>query len=154
MNRAPVANGSETRSTRNVRQSSRSRSYAIRYHRRPVLTSRYGSTCRLVSVPSPLRYANRSRSCPVAAEASVVRVRGSMVDPSPRVSGTVAVCSAETRCRNRAGSTCSSFASARTEASSTPSMACPAPARSPTAMATASSSSSTSGGRAAPATRR
>ncbi|CAM5628899.1 hypothetical protein SMICM304S_04256 [Streptomyces microflavus] len=119
-----------------------------------MLSSRYGSTCRFVSVPSPLRYENLSRSCPVAAEASVVRVCGSMVAPSPRTSGTVAFCSAETRCRNRDGSTCSSFASARTEASSTPSMACPAPARSPTAMATASSSSSTRGGMAAPATRR
>lgn len=40
VNRAPVAKGSATRSTRKVRQSPRSRSYAIRYHRLPVLTSR------------------------------------------------------------------------------------------------------------------
>jgi hypothetical protein len=54
-NRAPVAKGSETRSTRNVRQSSRSRSYATRYQRRPVDTRRYGSVRRFEGVPSPER---------------------------------------------------------------------------------------------------
>ena len=49
------------------------------------------------------------------------------------------------------GSTCSSFASARSAASSMPAMAPPAAVRSPTATATASSSSSSSGGMAAPA---
>lgn len=152
--RAPVGYGSPTRSTRNVRQSSRSRSYATRYQRHPVLTRRYGSTCRRVSAPSPARYANRSRSRPVTADAITVSVCGSIVEPSPRVSGIVAFCRVETRWRSREGSTCSSLARARTEASSTPSMAWPTPARSPTAMATASSSSSSSGGIAAPATRR
>ncbi len=83
-----------------------------------------------------------------------VSVPGAMLGPSPLVSGVVAACSVVTRCRSRDGSTCSSLASARTDASSRPSTACPAPARSPTAMATASSSSRTSGGIALPATSR
>ncbi|CAM5241108.1 hypothetical protein SALBM217S_05174 [Streptomyces griseoloalbus] len=81
-------------------------------------------------------------------------VSGAMVAPSPLVSGVVAAWRVLTRCRSLPGSTCSSFARARTDASSTPSRACPAPARSPTAIATASSSSSTSGGIAFPATSR
>lgn len=94
---------------------------------------------------------------PVTADAITVSVCGSTVAPSPRhgpTSGIVAAWRLETRCRSRDGSTCSSLASARTDASSTPSTACPAPARSPTAMATASSSSRTSGGIAFPATSR
>ncbi len=83
-----------------------------------------------------------------------VSVSGAMLGPSPLVSGVVAAWSVVTRWRSRPGSTCSSLASARTDASSRPSTACPAPARSPTAMATASSSSSTSGGIALPATSR
>ena len=55
---------------------------------------------------------------------------------------------------SRSGSTCSSFASARSAVSSMPSIDALAAERSPTAMATASSSSSSSGGRWAPAARR
>ena len=50
------------------------------------------------------------------------------------------------RWRNRDGSTCCSFASARTEVSSIPAIEELAAVRSPTATATTSSSSSSSGG--------
>ena len=50
--RAPVARGSPIRSTRYVRQSPRSTSQPTRYQRRPAGTSRFGSACRRVSVPS------------------------------------------------------------------------------------------------------
>jgi hypothetical protein len=53
--------------------------------------------------------------------------------------------------RRRAGSTCSSLASARMEVSSMPAIDPPAAVRSPTATATASASSSSSGGSSAPA---
>ncbi|WP_342774439.1 hypothetical protein [Actinocorallia herbida] len=56
--------------------------------------------------------------------------------------GTVLDPSAWTRCRSRAGSTRSSFASARTKVSSIPATVPPAAVLSPTATATASSSSS------------
>ena len=62
----------------------------------------------------------------------------------------VTECSALTRWRSREGSTCSSLARARTEASSIPVTVPPAAVRRPTATATASSSSSSSGGSAAP----
>ena len=56
-----------------------------------------------------------------------------------------------TRARSLDGSTCSSLASVRSDASSIPAMAPVATVLSPTATATASSSSSSSGGIAAPA---
>ena len=56
-----------------------------------------------------------------------------------------------TRCRSREGSTCCSFASARTEVSSMPATEPLAAVRRPIATATASSSSSSSGGRLPPA---
>lgn len=87
------------------------------------------------------------------APAKTVRCSGSTADPVPGT-GTVAAPSAPTRYRNRDGSTCSSLASARTEDSSIPEIACPAALRRPTAIATASSSSSSSGGIAVPATSR
>ena len=66
-------------------------------------------------------------------------------------SGTMNACRAATRWRNRGGNTCSSFISARTEASSMPVTLPLAAVRNPRATATASSSSSRSGGRVAPA---
>src|SRR5262249_53055197 len=83
------------------------------------------------SLPSAARYANRNRSRPATADAITVSVSGAILAPSPLVSGVVAAWSVVTRCRSRAGSTCSSFASARTDASSTPAPACPAPAPDP-----------------------
>ncbi len=74
-----------------------------------------------------------------------------MARPGPRSIGTVNSLSADTRRRSLPGSTCSSLASARTEASPIPSTPFPAAVRSPIATATASSSSSSSGGSSAPA---
>ena len=51
-NVCPGTFSEETRSTRNVRQSSRSRSKATRYQRRSVATSRCGSTRRSLPRPS------------------------------------------------------------------------------------------------------
>jgi hypothetical protein len=51
-NRWPVRNGSVIRSTRNVRQSSWSLSKPTRYQRLPAVTSRHGSTSRLLGTPS------------------------------------------------------------------------------------------------------
>ncbi|CAM5261233.1 hypothetical protein SALBM217S_01771 [Streptomyces griseoloalbus] len=67
--RAPVANGSPTRSTRNVRQSARSRSYATRYQRRPVehqpvgfrQAPGLGAVGRPVGEPQPLVPGHRGR---------------------------------------------------------------------------------------------
>ncbi len=58
---------------------------------------------------------------------------------------------ADTRRRRRAGRTCSSFTSARSDVSSIPSTDVRAAVRRPTAIATASSSSRSSGGIAVPA---
>ena len=70
------------------------------------------------------------------------------------VTSTVCVWRAVTRLRSRTGRTCSSLASARSDDSSMPVTAPPAPVRSPTASATASSSSSSNGGSVVPAASR
>jgi hypothetical protein len=65
--------------------------------------------------------------------------------------GTIALSTDVIRCRVAGDRDCSSFASARADASSKPVTAPSAAARSPTAMATASSGDRVSGGTAAPA---
>jgi hypothetical protein len=62
----------------------------------------------------------------------------------------VASPSVRTRRRRRLGSTCSSFASARSEVSPIPAIKPAAAVRRPTATATASASSSSNGGSSAP----
>ena len=82
-----------------------------------------------------------------------VRTPGStlaLAEPS-QLAGTVIAPSACTRRRNRAGITCTTLASARTDDSAMPSTAPCAAACRPRARATASSSSTTSGGSAEPA---
>ena len=91
----------------------------------------------------------------------MVRTSGSTVSraappTASQPAGTVTAPSACTRRRSRAGITCTTLASARTDASAMPSTApgAPAPCAAacrPRARATASSSSTTSGGKAEPA---
>ena len=147
---APVGFGASTRSTRNVRQSPRSRSHATRYHRRPVWTSACGSIWRFERASSWARYPNRSRSWSRHAVAIVSNTSASTTGPVDRY-GTVAAPIAWTRRRTRVGSSCSSFDSALIDVSSIPAMPSCTAVRRPTAIATASSSSSSSGGSCAPA---
>src|SRR4051812_35145484 len=85
-----------------MRQSSRRRSQATRYQRRPRLTSVWGSTSRRLAVPSRLLYSKRRPSQSRQAAAIVVSCWGSTVGP-PGGGGTGANPSAGTRRRRRAG---------------------------------------------------
>lgn len=61
VNRVPAGTRGDIRSTRKVRQLSRSMSQATRYQRRPVWTSRCGSVVRMLDVPVLSRQSKRSR---------------------------------------------------------------------------------------------
>ncbi|KUM71387.1 hypothetical protein AQI70_27935 [Streptomyces curacoi] len=90
--RGPCGGLGVMRSTRNVRQSSRSRSQATRYQRRSVHTRRCGSTLRRVGAPVGVppvevvrdwgrsRYSKRRRSASRQRLASSVRTAGSTAE--------------------------------------------------------------------------
>ena len=126
VNRGPVGVFGVIRSTRKVRQSSRSRSQPTRYHRPPQVTRWCGSTLRggSHSSSSAVRGA-RSRTAaprgpgPRCRSRSAARCRPSY--GAYRRTGRPSVtCSASTRCRSRAGITWRTVASARSAPSSIP----------------------------------
>ncbi len=138
---------SRSRSTRKVRQSSRPVSQADEIPAaaradQPVRLDRAGAGWCRRGCGSRSAGSARSRQAAAMAVTACPRRRWAGL-----ASGTVTDCRALTRWRSRAGSTCSSLASARSEVSSMPAMRPCAAVRSPTATATASSSSSSSGGR-------
>lgn len=91
----------------------------MRYHRRPVATSWYGSTRRGPGSASRPAYPNSTRTVSRVARARASRASASTSIRLPsRV--TIASWSARTSARSRAGSTWSLLASVRTAASLAP----------------------------------
>lgn len=151
-NRRRVGATSATRSTRKVRQSPTSVSKATRYHSAPCGTSAWGSTWRPLCSPWRFRYAKATASWSRQAAASAV---STPMSASRRVEAVcsergMAACRSSAARRSLAGSTATTFVSARTAASAILSAPRSAMRRRPSTTATASVSSITSGGREPP----
>lgn len=176
--RGPVGVRGRIRSARNVLQSARSRSQAIRYHRPAQVMRWCGSARRGGTTASPgpgpagrslgLCAAGRSPGpCSVGKEQSkrstsrayTAEPRASRTPVSTVASGraecrwTAVTWMASMRCRSRAGMTCRTVVSARAAASSMPAPAVVASCRA-TDGATAWSSSNSGGGSWVPASNR